>query len=429
MLDVRLLEENPEHTKALLSRRGDIPGLDRVLALAAERREKIAALQELQTKRNTLNAGMKKASKDEIEAKRDEMKALSQTIKDAEAEVKPLEEELDQLLLGIPNLPREDIPVGEDEAGNVLQKEVGAPPTFDFDAKDHVELAESLGLIDFERAAKLSGSRFSVLTGTGARLSRAVANFMLDYHLERGDYELAPPFLVGPAAMTGTGQLPKFEDDAFKVAREGHEPLYLIPTAEVPLTNFYADEILDVAALPKRLCAFTACFRAEAGSAGRDTRGMIRQHQFDKVEMVRFATEEQADAELEAMVDRASGILTALGLAHRTMLLCTGDMGFTSEKTIDLEVWLPGQDAYREISSCSTFGTFQARRAKIRYRPASDGKKKAKPRPITTLNGSGLAVGRTVVAILENHQQKDGSVIIPEVLRPYMGGMERIASA
>ena len=428
MLDVKLLEENPEKISELLSRRGEIPGLDRVVALAGERRQKIAALQKHQTERNDLNAGMKKASKEEIEAKRDAMKALSVTIKEAESEVKALEETLDQLLLGIPNPPREDVPVGADESANVVLKTIGTPRTFTHAVKDHVALAESIGLVDFERAAKLSGARFSVLTGHGARLARALTTFMLDYHLERGDYELAPPYLVGAEAMTGTGQLPKFEDDAFKVLRGDHPPLYLIPTAEVPLTNFYGDEILEEEELPRRLCAYTACFRAEAGSAGRDTRGMIRQHQFDKVEMVRFATEDQADAELDLMVERASGILSALELPHRTMLLCTGDIGFTSEKTVDLEVWLPGQDAYREISSCSTFGTFQARRAKIRYRPVAEGTKKAKPRPITTLNGSGLAVGRTLVAVLENHQLADGAVNIPEVLRPYMGGMEVLAS-
>jgi seryl-tRNA synthetase len=307
--------------------------------------------------------------------------------------------------------------------------------------KDHVDIAERLGILDAARAAKISGARCAFLQGQGARLQRALATFMLDQHLAAGDVEVAPPYLVSAKALQGTGQLPKFADDLFGVSfgppkEAGPTALYLIPTSEVPVTNYYADEILDEADLPKRFCAFSPCFRAEAGSAGRDTRGLIRQHQFDKVEMVRFCTPAQALGELDAMVTRASDIMTALELPHRVMLLCTGDMGFASEKTFDLEVWLPGQHegqgAYREISSCSTCGSFQARRAAIRYRPTSTpdprsgehGKKPNKPEPLVTLNGSGLAVGRTLIAVLENHQQEDGAVVVPPALRPYLGGLE-----
>jgi seryl-tRNA synthetase len=328
------------------------------------------------------------------------------------------------------------VPEGKDEHGNVEVRKVGTPRSFEFTPKDHVDVATGLGFLDTERASKISGARFSFLKGAGARLSRALASFMVDFHLERGDVELSPPLLVNAKALKGTGQLPKFKDDLFNVsfgppkladggAEEG--PLWLIPTSEVPITNYYADEILEESTLPQRFCSLSPCFRAEAGSAGRDTRGLIRQHQFDKVEMVRFCTPEQAMAELEQMVERASAIMAALELPHRVMLLCSGDMGFASEKTYDLEVWLPGQSAYREISSCSSCGSFQARRAAIRYRPAStDPKKAEKPRALVTLNGSGLAVGRTWIALLENHQQADGSVRIPERLRPYLGGLDTL---
>jgi seryl-tRNA synthetase len=302
------------------------------------------------------------------------------------------------------------------------------PRAFDFPPKDHTDLGAALDVLDAARAAKVSGARFAFLKGDGARLSRAIATFMLDFHRERGDVELAPPLLVNAATMTGTGQLPKFEEDLFKVPREGQEPLYLIPTAEVPLTNYFADEIIEEEQLPARFVAWTPCFRAEAGAAGRDTRGLIRQHQFDKVEMVRFATPEQADDELEAMVQRASEILSALELPHRVVLLCAGDMGATAEKTYDLEVWLPSQGTYREISSCSSCGSYQARRAKIRFRPRGEGDDRKKPRPLVTLNGSGLAVGRTWLAVLENHQQADGSVRVPAPLWPYLGGLEALTA-
>lgn len=423
MLDLKHLESDPDSVKAALRRRGEIPGLDDVLALNAERKALIQKVQAGQEKRNEINQQMKGASKEVIEERRQELRALSDAIKEDDRKRAEVEARLEELVLRLPNLPREDVPDGEDENQNVEVRRVLEPRDFDFEPKDHVDLGAALGVLDFERAAKLSGARFAFLKGQGARLSRAIASFMLDFHIERGDVELSPPLLVGPGAMTGTGQLPKFEEDLFKVPRGDQDPLYLIPTSEVPLTNYYADEIVDEETLPQRFCAFTPCFRAEAGAAGRDTRGLIRQHQFEKVEMVRFCTPEQADAELEGMVTRASEILTALELPHRVVLLCAGDMGAAAEKTYDLEVWLPAQGRYREISSCSTCGTYQARRAKIRYRPAGEGKK-ARPRPLVTLNGSGLAVGRTWLAILENHQQADGSVRIPEALRPYMGGAE-----
>ena len=360
---------------------------------------------------------MKKASPEERERNREQLRALGDQIKEFEGTQREVEEQLDALALVMPNPPRDDVPLGANEHGNVEVRRVLAPRQID-NARDHVDIATSLGLLDVERAAKISGSRFAFLKGNGARLERALANFMLDFHLAQGDVELAPPLLVSPTTLLGTGQLPKFADDLFAVSFGAAAPsLYLIPTSEVPLTNYYAGEILEQEALPQRFCAFTPCFRAEAGSAGRDTRGLIRQHQFDKVEMVRFATPEQAMDELDNMVQRASDILTALELPHRVMLLCSGDMGFASEKTFDLEVWLPGQAAYREISSCSSCGSFQARRAQIRYRSPHE----KKPRPLVTLNGSGLAVGRTWVALLENHQQPDGSVRIPERLRPYLG--------
>ena len=424
MLDIKQFETHPEQTKAALLRRGEIPGLDRVLEVSVLRKAAISALQKQQEKRNELNKAMKGGPPSE--ETRAQMKALSDAVKAGEAEVRAHEAELETLLLGIPNVPLDDVPQGADEDANVELSVVGTPRTFDFTPKDHTDLGEALGIMDFARAAKVSGSRFVFLKGLGARLSRAIAHFMLDFHTERGDTEFNPPLLVNEASMLGTGQLPKFKDDAFAT---GGDRLYLIPTAEVPLTNYFRDEILDEADLPIRVCAYSMCFRAEAGSAGKDTRGMIRQHQFEKVEMVRFAKPDQLQEELDAMVKRASDILTALELPHRTVLLCTGDLGFSAEKTVDIEVWLPGQDTYREISSCSSFGSYQARRAKIRYRPEGDQKAKKKPKPqvACTLNGSGLAVGRTLVALLENHQQADGSVRIPAALRPYMGGLEVIA--
>jgi seryl-tRNA synthetase len=432
MIDLKLLEADPEAFATALRRRGDVPNLDEVVALSQQRRARIAQVQQDQERRNAVNAEMKGAAKEVIDARRAELRALGDGIKQAEAEVKQLEEQLDALAKFVPNPPRKDVPDGRDEHGNIEVRRVLTPRTFDFPVKDHVDLGEGLGVLDTARAAKISGSRFAFLQGQAARIERALVAFMLDHHIGKGDLELAPPYLVHGKTLEGTGQLPKFADDLFGVSfgppqQAGATPLYLIPTAEVPLTNYYADEILDEEALPIRFCAYSPCFRAEAGAAGRDTRGLIRQHQFDKVEMVRFATPEQADAELEGMVQRASDLLAALELPHRVMLLCAGDMGFASEKTYDIEVWLPAQNTYREISSCSTCGTFQARRAQIRYRPAAKaGAKPEKPRPAVTLNGSGLAVGRTLIALFENHQQADGSVRIPEALRPYLSGHDAV---
>jgi seryl-tRNA synthetase len=427
MLDLRALEADPVAFAANLRRRGEIPNLDEVLRLASERKEAIRTAQTQQEEKNRLNDAMKKATPEERELRRAELRALSDRIKELEDKQRAAEAQLDELALLIPNSPRADVPTGASGDDNVEVRRVLTPRTFSFPIKDHVDVGTGLGIMDAERAVKVSGSRFTFLRGAGAKLERALASFMLDFHLDRGDLEMAPPYLVSADSMKGTGNFPKFTDDAFAVSfglpqAAGATPLYLIPTSEVPVTNYYAGEILDEAELPKRFCAYSPCFRAEAGSAGRDTRGLIRQHQFSKVEMVRFCTPDAALGELEDMVQRASDIMTALELPHRVMLLCTGDMGFSSERTYDLEVWLPGQDMYREISSCSTCGSFQARRAGIRYRPPSDDPKKAaKPQALVTLNGSGLAVGRTLVAILENHQQADGSVAVPKVLQRYLG--------
>ena len=432
MIDLKALEHDPTAFAAALRRRGDVANLDELVRLTRARKDVIAKLQALQEERNKLNEGMKKATPEQREAARDRMRGLGDDVKALEAEQRTVEEQRDALALHVPNAPLPDVPEGKDEHGNVEVRRLLEPRKLDFAARDHVDLGVALDLVDIERAAKISGARFAFLKGQGARLERALASFMLDFHLAAGDVELAPPLLVTGAALTGTGQLPKFGEDLFAVSfgppkEAGAAPLYLIPTSEVPITNYFADEILDEERLPLRYCAFSPCFRAEAGSAGRDTRGLIRQHQFEKVEMVRFATPEQAADELERMVQRASDLLTALELPHRVMLLCTGDMGFAAEKTYDLEVWLPSQGTYREISSCSTCGSFQARRAQIRYRPkATDPKKAEKPRPLATLNGSGLAVGRTWVALLENHQQADGSVRVPERLRPYLGGIDTL---
>lgn len=417
MIDLKALETDPDGFTRALRRRGDVASLDELVRLAKERKEAIHAKEKLQVERNTANEAMKKATPEERERNRERLRAIGDEVKGLEAKQREVEEKLDALALVVPNVPRDDVPQGKDEHGNVEVRKVLTPRVIE-NAKDHVDIATRLGMLDVERAVKISGARFAFLKGAGARLERALASFMLDFHLQQGDTELAPPLLVSAKTLMGTGQLPKFAEDAFAVAFGTQQPsLYLIPTSEVPITNYYADEILDEETLPQRFCAFSPCFRAEAGSAGRDTRGLIRQHQFDKVEMVRFASPEQAMEELDKMVQRASDIMTALELPHRVMLLCTGDMGFGSEKTFDLEVWLPGQNAYREISSCSSCGSFQARRAQIRYRPKGGGK----PKPLVTLNGSGLAVGRTWVALLENHQQSDGSVRIPERLRPYLG--------
>lgn len=425
MFDIKWIRENPEAFDEGLKKRGLEPLSARLLELDEERRKTLTALQEAQSRRNAASKeiGKAKAAKDEerAQALMKEVADLKNAIQEGETKAREIEAKLNSELAQIPNLPLPDVPVGPDETGNVEVRRVGEPRKFDFEPKQHFEIGEALGLMDFETAAKLSGARFVVLKGALARLERAIASFMLDLHTtEFGYTEANPPLLVRDDAAFGTGNLPKFAEDLFHTTN-GY---WLIPTAEVSLTNFVREQIIDEAALPMRLTAWTPCFRSEAGAAGKDTRGMIRQHQFTKVELVSITTPEQSLAEHERMTACAEEVLKRLGLPYRTVLLCTGDMGFASQKTYDIEVWLPGQNTYREISSCSVCGDFQARRMNARYRP-----KDGKPEYVHTLNGSGLAVGRTLIAILENYQQADGSVIIPEVLRPYMRGMERITKA
>jgi seryl-tRNA synthetase len=421
MHDLRWIRENPEEFDRGLARRGLPPRAVEVLAIDREWRALQTAAEEAQSVRNRLSREVGTAKKRGESA--DALLAEIAQSKESEAatlsRAAELRRQLDDVLARLPNLPASDVPDGLDESANIELRRVGEPPRFDFKPQPHETIGEKLGLMDFSTAAKLSGSRFVVLKGALARLERALAQFMLDLHTREFGYtEVAPPYLVRDETAFGTGQLPKAAEDMFQT-REG---LWLIPTAEVPLTNLVAGEILDESALPLRFTAWTACFRSEAGAAGRDTRGMIRQHQFAKVELVSITRPEDSDAEHERMTSCAEEVLKRLGLAYRVMLLSSGDMGFAARKTYDLEVWLPGQNAYREISSCSVCGDFQARRMDARYKPA-DGKG---TRYVHTLNGSGLAVGRTMVAILENYQNADGSVTIPEALRPYMGGADKI---
>jgi seryl-tRNA synthetase len=471
LLDIRWIRENQDaFVKGLIDRGSPEPRetLDRILKLDEQRRTTIQQLQEAQARRNAASKeiGQAKASKDEASAKRlmDEVAGLKTAIQEGEAEEKRLDDELRTLLSNIPNTPAADVPIGPDEKANVELRRVGTPPKFDFQPKQHYELGEALGLMDFETAAKLSGSRFVVLKGALARLERALAQFMLDLHTsEHGYTEINPPLLVRDDTMFGTAQLPKFIEDQFAVTRivtaeqqfaemdvvtmaeraKGHtwvdlegkvpplelpsrkERSWLIPTAEVPLTNLVREDITDEAKLPIRVTAGTPCFRAEAGAAGKDTRGMIRQHQFSKVELVSIATPEQSKDEHERMTACAEEVLKRLGIPYRVVVLSTGDMGFAAQKTYDIEVWLPGQGAYREISSCSNCGDFQARRMNARYRPqgARD------TRFVHTLNGSGVAVGRALIAVMENYQDADGSIRIPDALKPYMGGLTKIDAA
>ncbi len=425
MFDIKWIRDNAEAFDRGLTSRGMEPAAAQAIALDDERRAILVKLQEAQARRNAASKeiGRAKAQKDEdtAQALMAEVAALKGTISAGEDDERAVDAKIETLLAALPNTPLEEVPEGADENDNALVRTVGDPPSFDFAAKEHFELGEALGLMDFETASKISGARFVVLKGALARLERALAQFMLDVHTtENGYTEVNPPLLVRDQAAYGTANLPKFAEDLFQT-KEG---FWLIPTAEVSLTNLVRETILDEADLPKRFTAWTPCFRSEAGSAGRDVRGMIRQHQFAKVEMVSITTADNGIAEHERMTAAAEDILKRLGLAFRTMLLCTGDMGFASAKTYDIEVWLPGQDAYREISSCSVCGAFQARRMSARYR-ASEGRD---VHHVTTLNGSGLAVGRTLIAVMENYQQADGSIVIPEVLRPYMGGLERIAA-
>ncbi|MBN8468770.1 serine--tRNA ligase [Corallococcus exiguus] len=423
MLDLRNVAQNFDAVVARLKTRGGSLDLGPFQSLFLERRDLYVSMEALAARRNAANEEMKRKAKEDpsaMEKLRGDLRGVSQEIKEKESRLKEVEEELNRILLVIPNVPHDSVPVGASADENVQVKTWGEKPNLLFTPKQHFELGESLGMLDFERAAKVSGSRFTFYKGALARLERALVTFMIDVHTSKGYTELLPPYLVLRETMMGTGQLPKFEDDAFKTS--GDPERFLIPTAEVPVTNYHADEILEGDQLPIRYCAFSPCFRAEAGAAGRDTRGLIRQHQFHKVELVKFSQPDKSLEELEAMTDDACDILRRLGLHHRVMLLCTGDMGFGARKTYDIEVWLPGQGAYREISSCSDCGDFQARRAKIRFRP----QKGDKPQMLHTLNGSGLAVGRTSIAILENYQREDGSVAIPEALVPYMGGLKEL---
>ena len=417
------MREDPERVRqALANRNADPSLLETWQRLDSERRTELVEVEELKRRRNDASReiGKIKQQKGDASEAIAEVGRMKARIEELEARLAAIDPELQDLELRIPNLPHESVPVGKDESANRVEKVVGEPRQLDFPAKAHWDLGPELGILDFERGAKITGARFTVYFGAGARLERALISFMLDLHTGRHGYtEVLPPFIVNRDSLIGTGQLPKFEQDLFHL--EGY-PYYLIPTAEVPVTNLHRDEILDESRLPLRYAAYTPCFRSEAGSYGKDVRGLIRQHQFNKVELVHLTTAETSYDALEELTGNAEKVLELLGLAYRRMTLSTGDMGFSAAKTYDLEVWLPGQGLYREISSCSNCEDFQARRANLRYRPEGGGKTKL----LHTLNGSGLAVGRTLIAILENYQQADGSVEIPEPLRPYMGGLERI---
>jgi len=425
MLSRELLREKSNRVRELLAARGIGPeALDSWLELDQKRRTSLVELEELKRRRNEASKeiGKVKQQGGDAAAQIEEVAQLKGRIGELAELVGGVETELAEVELGIPNLPHDTVPVGEDESANRVERVVGEPRKFDFEPKAHWDLGPELGILDFERGAKIAGARFTVYFGAGARLERALINFMLDLHTtEHGYIETLPPFIVNSAALVGTGQLPKFAEDLFRL--EGHD-YYLVPTAEVPVTNLHRDESLDVAKLPLRYAAFTPCFRAEAGSYGKDVRGLIRQHQFNKVELVHVATPETSWDELEILTANAEKVLQVLELPYRVVTLSTGDMGFASAKTYDLEVWLPAQETYREISSCSNCTDYQARRANIRFRPEGGGK----ARYAHTLNGSALAVGRTLVAVLENYQQADGTITIPEALRPFMGGLERITT-
>jgi seryl-tRNA synthetase len=427
MLDPTLVRDNLERVRAGLRNRGVDPdkALEGIETLEATRRRLIGEFEALKREQNASGEDIARAKREGRDTAdiQERNRARAQQIKQLGTELDAIEDQRRQMLLVLPTLPHESVPVGTSAADNPVVRTVGEPRTFDFEPQAHWDLGPALGIIDFERGTKISGARFTVLSGLGARLERALINFMLDLHTtEHGYREMEPPFMVNRDSLIGTGNLPKFEADLFKIA--GDWDLYLIPTAEVPLTNLHRGEILDGRELPIKYTAYTPCFRSEAGSYGQDVRGLIRQHQFDKVELVKFTTPEQSYAELESLVANAEEILRRLELPFRTVVLCTGDMGFASAKTYDIEVWLPSQKTYREISSCSNTEAFQARRANIKFRAGGSGKAEF----VHTLNGSGLAVGRTLIAVLENYQERDGSVTIPKALRPYMGGIERIAN-
>ena len=424
MLDPQMLRNDLEKVASELARRGYHLDMEQFAALETRRKQLQTDHQELQSERNSRSKaiGQAKARGEDIEPLMRDVSAIGEQLKAQQEQLDQVRLALDRLVLDLPNLPADDVPDGKDESANVEIRRNRDPSELDFEARDHVELGEMLDGMDFERAARLSGSRFAVLHGPLARLHRALAQFMLDLHTrEHGYREVYVPYLVNAATMQGTGQLPKFEADAFRV--DDDPPRYLIPTAEVPLTNLVSGEIVPAGQLPLKFVAHTPCFRREAGSYGKDTRGMIRQHQFDKVELVQICTPDEAGDALEQLTRAAESVLEKLGLVYRRMLLCAGDMGFSACKTFDLEVWLPGQQAWREISSCSHFGDFQARRMKARWRNPESGK----PELLHTVNGSGLAVGRTLVAVIENYQQRDGSISIPEALRPWIGGLEQIS--
>lgn len=421
MLDLKFVRENIETVQENLDRRHTTGDLASFVKFYDERRAIIQEVEQLKAVRNAVTAEISqlKRNKENADDKIAEMQRVGDEIGALDTKLRDVETELQQVALMLPNMCDASVPVGADENENIEQRRWGAPRSFDFDVKAHWDLGESLGILDFERAAKESGARFTIYKGIGARLERALINFMLDMHGSAGFTEMMTPYIVTRETLTNTGQLPKFAEDMYKVEGENY---FLIPTAEVTLTNYHANEILTADELPKYYTAFTACFRAEAGSAGRDTRGLIRQHQFNKVELVKFAKPEESFAELETLTAQAESILQALELPHRVITLCTGDMGFGSAKTYDIEVWMPSQGVYREISSCSNMTDFQARRGNIKFRR----EQKGKPEFVHTLNGSGLAVGRTVAAILENNQEADGSVRIPTALQPYMGGLTHI---
>ncbi len=414
MHDLSFFRNHFDRIAERLAARSNAPNLDQFRELDRERRAAISQAEQLKARRNSETqeiAKLRREGQDTAERQK-QMRAIGEEIAGLDEQVKTLDEQFRELLAGIPNIPHESVPAGRDEGANVEVRRCGEPPAFDFEPQAHWDLGPQLGILDFERAAKITGARFALYWDLGAKLERALINFMLDTHTrEHGYTEVLPPFMVNSQSLYGTGQLPKFKEDLFKI--EGND-FWLIPTAEVPVTNIFRDETLDEGELPISLCAYTPCFRSEAGSYGRDVRGIIRQHQFQKVELVKFTRPEQSYDALERLTADAEDILRRLGLPYRTVVLCTGDMGFSSAKTYDIEVWLPGQNGYKEISSCSNFEAFQARRAGIRYRTGK------KSELVHTLNGSGLAVGRTWVAIVENYQQKDGSVVVPEALRPYL---------
>ncbi len=420
MLDIKLFRENPEIVREALRKRNSSLDIEPIINLDRTRRELLYECEQLKAEQNRVSAEIaaKKKAKEDAADAIESMRQLREKIKELEDKVQQTDSALRDLLLVVPNIPHSSVPEGKDENDNPVVRTWGTPRQFDFEPRDHVEIGAQLKILDFECAAKLSGARFSLLRGLGARVKRGLTNFMLHVHTrEHGYTEIMPPYLVSAQSMEGSGQLPKFAEEAFVVS---NRDLWLVPTAEVPLTNMHRDEILEEANLPLYYTAYTPCFRSEAGSYGKDTRGMMRQHQFHKVELYKFTTPEQSWEELEKLTRDAERILQLLGLPYRVVCLCTGDMGFASAKTYDIEVWLPGQSRYREISSCSNCTDFQARRANIRFR------RNKKPEYVHTLNGSGLAVGRTFIALLENYQQKDGSVLIPEALRPFVDGLERI---